>query len=368
MKIGILTSSRADYGIYKPLLDKVKEDTRFDLTVIAFGMHLQAEHGNTLKVIERDGYKKVDIVEGMSDGDAPKDIVVGYGNLVSEFAAYWEANSFDWVFALGDRFEMSAAVQSGIPYLINFAHIHGGETTLGAIDNIYRHQISLASKLHFVAAIDFKKKLTQLLGASEHIYNVGSLSLDNLDIRNLPLWPAVRNNFQIPAGDFVLVTFHPETVDYKENAAFAKTVETVLETISKETHVVITLANADTMGKLFRDMAQRIKSTLPSQISVVPNFGKDNYFAAMNACKYMLGNTSSGIIEAASFSKFVINVGDRQKGRLRSANVIDTAFDKFEILHAVEEIERQPIYNGQNAYKKENSAAQIIQKLVHETI
>ena len=368
MKIGVLTSSRADYGIYKPLLDKLKSDDRFDLTIIAFGMHLLKEHGNTIDLINADRYSSVDMIGGMPIGDSPREIVVGYGQLIREFGEYWSQNEYDWVFALGDRFEMSAAIQSGIPFLVNFAHIHGGETTLGAIDNVYRHQISLASKLHFVAASNFKLKLENLLGDLEGVHNVGSLSLDALDLENLPKWKLVAEKFQIPPVDFVLVTFHPETVEYDKNEVYASIIEEVLLKVSHEIHVVITLANADTMGKLFRDMAFRVKEMAPESISIVHNFGKDNYFSAMKASKFLLGNTSSGIIEAASFGKNVINVGNRQKGRLRSNNVFDLPFQVNEIINVVRSILADSCYVGENVYKQNNTAERIINVLINETV
>ena len=143
IKIGVLTSSRADYGIYKPLLEKLSRDNRFNLIIIAFGMHLQKHHGFTISEIRRDNFGAIHTVLGMPDKDSPIEISKGYGALIINFSEYWSLNKFDHVFALGDRFEMSAAVQAGIPFEVNFSHIHGGETTLGAIDNIYRHQIKL---------------------------------------------------------------------------------------------------------------------------------------------------------------------------------------------------------------------------------
>ena len=141
MKIGILTSSRADYGIYRTLLKLLSKDDRFDLILIVFGMHLQPQHGSTVEFIKKDNFGIIHEVQGMPNKDSMKAISSGYGQLINNFSSYWDLNKFDCVFALGDRFEMSAAVQSGIPFEVFFAHIHGGETTFGAVDNIYRHQI-----------------------------------------------------------------------------------------------------------------------------------------------------------------------------------------------------------------------------------
>ena len=151
MKIAVLTSSRADYGIYLPLLNEIKKDHFFDLEIIAFGTHLSIKHGYTLDDIEKDGYDTIHKITSLIDDDSEKGIVVSYGRTVLEFSNFWENKYFDLVFCLGDRFEMNAAVQACIPFGIKLAHIHGGENTLGAIDNKYRHQITIASDIHFVS-------------------------------------------------------------------------------------------------------------------------------------------------------------------------------------------------------------------------
>ena len=143
MKIGVLTSSRADYGIYLPLLNELKKDIFFDLEIIAFGTHLSERHGLTLSDIIKDGYNTIHKITSLVEDDSEKGIAISYGNTVLEFSNFWLTQKFDLVFCLGDRFEMSAAVQASIPFCIKLAHIHGGETTLGAIDNIYIHQINL---------------------------------------------------------------------------------------------------------------------------------------------------------------------------------------------------------------------------------
>lgn len=364
MKLGVLTSSRADYGVYKLLLSKLSKDDRFDLTIIVFGMHLQKQHGETIKEIESDKYGNIHKVQGMSFNDMPSDISRGYGKLIIEFSKYWNENQFDCVLALGDRFEMSAAVQAGIPFRVVFAHLHGGETTLGAIDNIYRHQITLASKIHFVATDIFRDKIIEIIGDSHRVFNVGALSIDGLNSLILPEWNDVRVKFGIPDKPFILVTFHPETNEFENNKLYSSIIFETLAELCQFNHIVITLANADTMGKYFRDMAFNLKKKYSSSITTVNSFGKENYFSAMKSSKFLLGNTSSGILEAASFGKFVINVGKRQEGRLRSDNVFDVNFNKDEIINCVKRIEENLVYEGTNKYFKNDTAENIIKELV----
>lgn len=365
MKIAVLTSSRADYGIYKSLLSKLSENKNFELTIVAFGMHLQKQHGDTLREIEKDGFGIIHKVLGMPTEDMPIHISKGYGNLIVEFSNYWNEHKYDYVLALGDRFEMSAAVQAGIPFGVYFVHLHAGETTLGAIDNIYRHQITLASKMHFVSTNDFKKKVCDLTGDSTHVYNVGALSIDGVMDLELPNWNDVRDKFDIPDRPFILVTFHPETIQMNKNEIYSSIVFEALEELCQTNQIVITLANADTMGKYYRDVATKLKQKYSESVTLVNSFGKYNYFTAMKASKMLLGNTSSGILEAASFGKFVINVGKRQAGRLRSSNVFDIDFDKDEILNCVKKIEQNPEYKGENKYYKKHTANNIIKKLIH---
>jgi GDP/UDP-N,N'-diacetylbacillosamine 2-epimerase (hydrolysing) len=363
IKLGVLTSSRADYGIYKPLLKRLSNDMRFDLHIIVFGTHLSEKFGYTASEIEQDNFGTILEVSSKPDTDSLIDISKGYGETVKTFAEFWSKNSFDWVIALGDRFEMSAAVQASIPFEVKLAHLHGGETTLGAVDNIYRHQISLASKLHFVSTEEFKRRIERLVDSDEHIYNVGALSLDDLDELGLPSWSSVCQKFNIPNEPFVLVTFHPETVGAQKNELFADEAFKALEFIAKDIHIVVTMTNADAMGSFFRNCINDLKATYPSKFSLVENFGRINYFAAMSNCLFLLGNTSSGIVEAASFNKYVVNVGDRQKGRLRNDNVIDIPFNSEAIIKSSLEAQRLGKFKGINRFQQPDTAINIIEVL-----
>ncbi len=365
MKIGVLTSSRADYGIYLPLLDKLKFDQRFQLEIIAFGMHLQKNQGNTVDQITKDGFEVIHKVGEMPENDGIFDISKGYGNMVVSFAEFWSEYKYDVVLALGDRWEMSAAVQASIPFEVKIGHIHGGETTLGATDNIYRHQITLASTYHFTAAEVFSERVKSILGSDKNVNTVGSISLEDINKLQLPSWGAVKNRFDIPFDDFILVTFHPESVGASMNKHYASVISDVLKSLIKERNILVTKANSDAMGSLFNDRFQHLQAEYPRKIKLVSALGKLNYFKAMENCDFMLGNTSSGIIEAASFGKYVINIGDRQKGRLRNENVIDAPFDIVEILVAINSITERNHYRGLNKYVRLATSDTII-KIITE--
>ena len=360
MKIGILTSSRADYGIYLPLLNKIKEDSFFDLEIIAFGTHLSKSHGYTLSEIEKNNYKKIHTISSLIANDDEQSIATSYGLTVLKFSDFWQQNKFELVLCLGDRFEMSAAVQAGIPFNVKFAHLHGGETTLGAIDNIYRHQITLASNLHFTASEMFSDRIVELIGHKKNVFTVGSLSLNDIEKFQPINKTEFYSKFNIPNKDFALITFHPETVNTEMNQHFSFEMRKALSQVASKLYLVITMPNADTMGSVFRMEIEQLKNEFSTQVMCIENFGKENYFSAMYYAKLLIGNTSSGIIEAASFGKYVVNVGDRQKGRMQSDNVINTTFNHQNIIDAVEKAIVNKTFIGKNKYYNQDAADLII--------
>lgn len=368
INIGLLTSSRADYGIYKPLLKEIYKNKKIDLTIIAFGMHLQKKYGNSIKDIKEDKFGKLDIVKGMSDKDSPYEIATSYGSLIKNFSEYWENNKYDYVITLGDRFEMSAAVQASIPFEIKLIHLHGGETTQGSVDNIYRHQITLASKIHFVATNNYLKKVQKITGTKEDIHNVGALSLDGINNIKLPNWSYVCKKFNIPNKKYILVTFHPETVQLDKNDLYAQIIFDTLKEISKNINIIITLPNADASGDLYRNLMIKLSKIYPDKISIIENFGRENYFAAISNSLMLIGNTSSGILEAASFRKYVINVGKRQKGRMKNDNVFDVPFAKKKIIEKYNSIKKLKEYDGENIFSQKNTAKKIIKVITNKNV
>ena len=256
--IAIITSSRADYGIYLPLLKALKDDPFFYVRIIAFGTHLSPFHGYTINQIKNDGFKIAYTVESMLTGDSPNAISTTMALTSLKFADFWKEHKeeFDLVFCLGDRYEMFSAVTAGIPFNIPFAHLHGGEKTLGAIDNIFRHAITLASKYHFVSCKEHGERVAELTESKDNIFDIGALSLDNLD--SLPLLSKEVFNYKFGIDlnlPTILVTVHPETVTPEMNEIYVEELaETLLEL--KNYQVIITLPNADTAGTLIRKRSE----------------------------------------------------------------------------------------------------------------
>ena len=363
MKIGVLTSSRADFGIYTPLLQVVSKDSYFDLHLIVLGTHLSKDHGATVSEIEQHNFGKIHRVPTLvSDGD-PSDIARSYADVTAVFAKFWSDNEFDLVLCLGDRYEMNAAVQAGIPYGVRFAHFHGGEKTLGAIDNIYRHQITLASRYHFTATRAFADRVKELVSADqsrENIFAVGSMSLS--DLETFPLFSREEFNekFGIPNKPFILCTLHPETTNSGENVRYVTEMIAAFSTLSEQCHLVINLPNADSYGKVYRTALFQFEKQ-HDNVTLIESFGKKGYFTAMKESLFLLGNSSSGIIEAASFGKFAINVGARQEGRLQSGNVINVPFNAESIIdNATKLLDNPGNFSGKNEYVQKDTISSIV--------
>lgn len=323
MNIGIITTSRADFGIYLPLIKAIEAEKGFNYFIFAGGMHTSDMFGNSYKLIEAHGLKVVEKLKTLYDGDSPEDIARSMGKTTEMYASIWKKyeSKLDIVFALGDRFEMIAAAMSITPFNIPLAHLHGGETTLGAIDNKYRHAITCMSEYHFTTNKVHAQKVSEIMGSKKNVYDVGALGVDS--VLNMPLFSPKefydKFKFSIEQ-DYFLVTYHPETVNLGVNK---KSIEEFIKVLKNQTiKTLCTLPNADTEGKVVREKLLQFAEKYPDKIKCFENLGQKGYLTAMKHCTLMAGNTSSGIIESVAFNKPVVNIGDRQLGRLSSNNVV----------------------------------------------
>lgn len=362
MKVALLTSTRADYSIYLPLLKKLKNDPSFDLSIIAFGTHLSDKYGYTINEIIKDGFEVEEKFITAPETDSPEAIAASIEQTIRCFRRLWSRKKYDLVFCLGDRYEMFAACASGVPFGVKFAHIHGGEQTLGAIDDVFRHCITHMATYHFAAAQAYADRIIQIIGNSNHVYNTGALSFDNL--RNLKLLS--ENEFNERYGidirkPSILITFHPETVDYNKNEYYTDELIAALNEIGGY-QFIITMPNSDTMGLMIRNkLTEFIHST--DHAFAIESFGTLGYLSCMKHCSFMLGNTSSGFIEAAYFPKYVINLGSRQKGRLQTSNIISVEINKKCILEAIHKFGAIDISAASDIYGSGHTASAIIEIL-----
>lgn len=317
--IAVITTSRADYGIYRSLLRRLTAGGEAALRLIVGGMHLRPEYGDTYKKIEDDGFTIDAAVDLLGGGDSAIDVAAAMGRGITGFAEALARLKPDMAVVLGDRFEMFAAAAAACPLAIPLAHIHGGELSRGSLDDSFRHAITKLSHIHFAACEQYAKRIRQMGEEDWRVHVSGAPGLDNLD-EIIPLAGAELEALIGMALDPppLLVTYHPPTLSGVEGEVGA-----LLDALDKSGRpIVITAANADAGG---RALTARLKDFAAGRdhISYVDSLGTRGYLGMMAAAAAMVGNSSSGIIEAASFALPVVNVGTRQDGRLRTANVID---------------------------------------------
>lgn len=327
--IGVVTTSRADYGSYRPLLEGIQNDPELQLRVLVSGMHLSPECGFTVREIERDGYEIAERIETMLSSDTPEAISKSMGLGLIGFAQVFSRWRPDVLVVLGDRFEMYAAALAALPFKIPIAHISGGELTEGAIDDVLRHSFTKLSHLHFPATEEYRGRIIQLGEEPWRVVTSGEPSLDNL--RTLTLLTRreleVRYALKI-SGPFLLVTYHPVTLECEQTEW--QIVELLAALREVGLPVVFTLPNADTRNHIIREKICQFISESPSS-RLVDSFGAHAYFSVMSLATAMVGNSSSGVVEAASFHLPVVNLGTRQQGRVRARNVIDVGNHREEI-------------------------------------
>ena len=358
MKIAVLTSSRADYSIYFPLLKVLREDKFFDLNIIAFGTHLSLKYGETVKNILVDGFEVSVKVDTMPENDRPEAISGAMGKAIMNFSKVWNGQYFDLIIALGDRYEMFAACAASVPFGIPLAHIHGGETTLGTIDEVFRNSITQMAAWHFTTTEQYKKRVIALKGDDAHIYNVGALSMDNLRSLKLLSIGEFRERFGIDMDiPSILITFHPETVSFEKNELYIEELIGALRLI-KGYQFIITMPNADTMGNMIRTRLEAFISENEQAVGI-ESFGTLGYLSCMKYCSMLLGNTSSGFVEAAYFPKNVINLGERQSGRIITENIMNCPLEKDRIVRAVEHFKYIQLPSSVNVYGNGQTAGSI---------
>lgn len=367
-RIGVITVARSDYSYYKPILKKIKEDQSLEPNIFASGMHLSPEFGMTVREIEDDGFEVNERIEMNISSDTVEGMAKSMGLGMIGFSQAFSRNRPDIILLLGDRFEMMAAAVSAVPFQIPLAHIHGGEITTGAIDNIFRHSITKMSHLHFAATQEYANRIIQMGEEPWRVVLSGSPSLDNLAEIKPKNRKYLEEKYNLDLSpDYFLITFHPTTLEI-ENTDFY--IQQLLEALGKyKFPLIFTLSNADTSGRLINSKIHEF-CMVNNSAHLVESFGTDDYYTAMANAKLMIGNSSSGIIEAPSLSVPVVNIGNRQKDRIRAINVIDVGNSADEIWKGIEtglsEAFITSIKNIRNPYHPFPSASQKIIQAIKE--
>ncbi|MBI4513600.1 MAG: UDP-N-acetylglucosamine 2-epimerase (hydrolyzing) [Gemmatimonadetes bacterium] len=363
--IGVVTVARSDYGIYLSILRQIARRPGLRLHLFVSGMHLAPEFGLTVRTIEADGFEVADRIEMLVSSDTPEGISKSMGLGTIGFAQAFARSRPDLLCVLGDRFEMHAAAVAALPFRIPVAHIHGGEITEGAIDNALRHSLTRLSHLHFASLPEYARRLLQMGEEPWRITVSGAPSLDNLASVERVGLSELAASLDLPlTRPPLLVTFHPVTLEYDQ--ADAQVAELLHALRAVDAPVVFTLPNADTSGRL---VARRIAEFVRSRQDafLVENLGTGAYFSMMANALAMVGNSSSGIIEAASFRLPVVDIGSRQRGRVKPVNVIECGYPREEIVgairRAVSEEFRKRLDALVNPYETGHAAEVIVDRL-----
>jgi len=337
-KICVVTGTRAEYGLLYWLMKEIQSTEGLELQIIATGMHLSPEFGLTYQQIESDGFVIDKKVEMLLSSDTEVGITKSMGIGMVGFADALSDLIPDLLVMLGDRYEIFVAASAATVARIPIAHISGGETTEGVIDEAFRHSITKMSHLHFSATEEYRNRVIQLGEQPDCVYNVGGTGIDNI----VRLQLLDRNEFQ-KAIDFeldeknILVTFHPVTL---ENATAEDQFQSLLDVLDEEEdiRIIFTKANADTNSRIINVMIDRFVSENPDRSACFISMGQLKYLSALQFMDGVVGNSSSGLLEAPSFKIGTINIGDRQRGRIRADSVIDCQADHSSIRIATREL------------------------------
>lgn len=361
--IGIITTSRADYGIYAPILRALSKADDLAYGLYVSGTHLSPAHGMTVEAIEADGHPIIDRIEVIQESDSAADIARAMGVTTQKFSESFARARPDLLLVLGDRYEMLAAALAAVPFNIPIAHIHGGEVSEGAIDDVFRHSLTKMSHLHFPTTALSARRIIQMGENPERVIVAGAPSLDNLNDIDYMSRADLYAQFGIPENEtHMLATFHPVTMEHDQAGA---QIDALLAAVKRaNAFTVFTAANADTQGQKINTAIQKFVADNPDKSAFVETMGSRGYFSAMKCASAIIGNSSSGIIEAASFGVPVVNVGNRQKGREQSGNIINCAAVEAEIFAAIEKAQSSEfiaqVKQAVNVYGQSNAADKII--------
>lgn len=371
-KIAIITGTRAEFGLLRPLVKEVDEHEQLQLQLIVTAMHLSPEFGNTVKEIERAGYMPDKNVECLLSSDTAVGVTKSMGLAMIGFADAFDELSPDIIVILGDRSEMLAAASAAMIANIPIAHIHGGETTEGAYDEGIRHAITKMSYLHFASTEIYRKRIIQLGEDPERVFNVGAIGLDSINSLELQSKEDFEKAIDFKLGKRnILITYHPVTL---ENNSSKKQFQEILNALRplRETKLIFTHANSDKNGRIINQMIEDYVNHNQETAVAFQSLGQLRYLSALKHVDAVLGNSSSGIVEVPYFSIPTVNIGDRQKGRVRAESVIEAEPTAESIELALEKAFdssfREKIKDQQQIYGAGRSVEKIINVIANQSL
>lgn len=366
-KICVITGTRAEYGLLKPLMDEIKSSKELELQIVATGAHLSPEFGLTYKRIENDGFIIDEKLEILMSSDSSVGITKSMGLVLLGMGEVLLRLNPDLIVLLGDRYEIFCCAAAATVCCIPIAHLHGGEITEGAMDEAFRHSITKMSHLHFTSTEECRQRVIQLGENPENVFNVGAIGIDNIKNLNLLTKKQLEHDTGIKFGRHnYLITFHPVTLEKNSAEIQFKNLLTVLETLD-DSCFIFTKANADTDGRIINHLIDEFVKNNSDKSIAFTSMGQLNYLSAMQYVDAVVGNSSSGIIETPSFKIGTINVGDRQKGRIRAGSIIDCKAEHDDIMNAFKKLHssdfQKQIESIQNPYGDGSTSKKIIDNI-----
>jgi len=333
-KICVITGTRADYGLLRWVIEEVHQHDELDLQIIATGTHLSPEFGLTFREIERDGFTIDRKVEVILSSDTSMGVsksmglgMIGLGEALNQLSP-------DWIVVLGDRFEIFVAAAAATVSRIPIAHLHGGEVTEGAYDDVFRHSITKMAHLHFVAHTEYLNRVIQLGEQPGTVFNVGGLGIDNVCKLNLLGRQELESTLDLRLNEKnLVVTFHPTTLEANAAAHQMHQLLSALKILA-DTCLIFTISNADNESRILIRMLERFVDDHPNAY-LFKSLGQVRYLSLLQHVDGVIGNSSSGLMEAPSFNKGTVNIGNRQRGRLKADSVIDCLPEKHSISDAI---------------------------------
>lgn len=336
-KITIVTATRAEYGILHPLITRLLACDQWETQVVVTGTHLEEEFGYTCHEVERDGvpiYRKIPITEKDDNAYAVSRTMA---NALCGFGAYFKEEKPDLLILLGDRTEMLAIASAAMNERIPIAHLHGGELTQGAVDDCVRHALTKMSYLHFASTEAYRNRIIQLGEDPARVFNVGALGVENILREQLLSRQELKTVVDFPVDrPYAVVTFHPVTL---EKATAEQQVRELLVAMRQREDLffLITKANSDAGGRRINELLEA-ETEKCSNMELVASLGMKRYLSAVKYAKFVLGNSSSGIIEAPALQVPTVNIGDRQQGRIQAKSIVNCQPERTSILTAIDRV------------------------------
>lgn len=363
-KICFFTGTRAEFGIMSRLMHMISDNPECELQIIATNMHLSPEFGLTFREIESEGFIINKKVEMLLSSDTPNGTVKSMGLATIGFADAIEDLKPDLAVILGDRYEMLAAAQSCLIYRIPVAHLFGGEITEGAYDDSIRHAITKLSHLHFTSTEEYRNRIIRMGEQPDHVFWVGALGANNIANESILSLQDLEKSLDFHLGEkFLLVTFHPVTIENHTAMEQCSILLKVLEEVNDKYQLLFTLPNSDTDGRIIISLINDFVEKDRAHRCAVPSLGKKRYYSALKYCSAVVGNSSSGLGEAPSFHIPTLNIGDRQAGRARAKSIIDVPATYIEIKKglalALSDEYKAIAEQSINPYEKEGSVESI---------